>query len=63
MKNNTFESFLQVYYSNLGNCSYEQSYEKTESWYKDKFGKRKYKNYSVFKSTVSRYMQKVNNPA
>jgi hypothetical protein len=61
MKNNTFESFLQVYYSNLGNCSYEQSYEKTEAWYKEKFGKRKYKNYEVFRKTMSRFVNKNRN--
>lgn len=57
MSKSNFENFLQVYYSCLGNCTYERSYEQAEVKWTDKHGKRRYKNYDVFKSLLSRFIK------
>lgn len=37
----------------------EVAYEMAEVWYKNKYGKRRYKSYNVFKVTFSKYLKNV----
>ena len=55
----TQEEFFALYYDNLPKFKfYYLAYEEVERIHIEKFGKRKFKDATVFRATISRFMSK-----
>lgn len=53
------DCFMQEYYKELPtSATYREAYDKIEARYYAVFDRNKYKNYEVFRSTLSRWLDK-----
>jgi len=52
------DEFIREYYKELPNAdSYQSAYESIEARYFAVFGRRRFKDYGVFRSTLSRWLK------
>jgi len=52
------DEFIREYYKALPNCeTYLEAYESIEARYMAVFGRRRFKDYGVFRSTLSRWLK------